>query len=101
LLLNTALTVPPGQPKAHARLGWDTLTRQVLHRLSSSPRAFLLWGGPAQSFASEINGPHLILQTPHPSPLSAYRGFFGARPFSTVNQWLMEKGHAPINWAGP
>ena len=101
LLLNTALTVPPGKPKAHAALGWDRLVRQVLERLNDSPRAFLLWGGPAQAYAKHLAPHHLILQSAHPSPLSAYRGFFGSRPFSPVNAWLKEQGHAPINWTDP
>ncbi len=100
LLLNTALTVPQGAAKAHARLGWSALTRQVVARLSDRPRAFVLWGKPAQSFAPK-QGDHLVLQSAHPSPLSAYRGFFGSRPFSTVNQWLIERGDTPIHWADP
>lgn len=101
LLLNTALSVPPGQPKAHAKIGWDALVRDVLAHLSDRPRAFILWGGPAQTYARSIKGDHLILQTAHPSPLSAYRGFFGSRPFSTVNDWLTKHGEVPINWADP
>lgn len=101
LLLNTALTVPPGKPKAHAKLGWDNLVRDVLHKLSDRPRAFVLWGGPAQSYARCTSGAHLVLSAAHPSPLSAYRGFFGSRPFSRINQWLIEQGEQPINWADP
>lgn len=101
LLLNTALTVPPGQPKAHAKLGWDVLVQQVIAKLGDRPRAFILWGGPAQAYATYITGDHLIHKAPHPSPLSAYRGFFGSRPFSTVNQWLIDRGEQPINWADP
>ena len=101
LLLNTALTVPPGQPKAHARLGWSTLVAQVLHRLSDRPRAYILWGGPAQAYARHIAPGALIHAAAHPSPLSAYRGFFGARPFSTVNHWLMQRGETPIHWGDP
>lgn len=101
LLLNTALTVPKGQPKAHARLGWEALVKDVIDRLNPSPRAYLLWGGPAQEFAPLIKGDHLLVQSAHPSPLSAYRGFFGSRPFSTTNQWLKDRGTAPINWADP
>ncbi len=101
LLLNTALTVPQGKPKAHARLGWNRLVAEVLEHLSDRPRAFVLWGGPAQRFARHIHGPgHLVLQGPHPSPLSAYRGFFGSRPFSRINAWLRERGEPPIRWAG-
>ena len=101
LLLNTALTVPPGKPKAHARLGWDKLVKQVLAHLDTRPRAFLLWGGPAQAYAKHIGPAHLVITSAHPSPLSVHRGFFGSRPFSKVNQWLIEQGQQPINWADP
>lgn len=101
LLLNTALTVPPGHPKAHAKLGWSSLVTQVLHQLDDRPRAFILWGGPAQAYARDLSPRHLILTSAHPSPLSAYRGFFGSRPFSKVNQWLIDQGQEPINWADP
>lgn len=100
LLLNTALTVPAGAAGGHARLGWSTLTRQALGRLGDRPRAFLLWGRPAQAFRPAVPGNgHLFVETPHPSPLSAARGFFGARPFSAVNRWLEARGEAPIRWA--
>lgn len=99
LLLNTALTVPQGRPKAHAKLGWDALVAQVIARLDDRPRAFLLWGGPAQRFAPK--GEHLVLTTAHPSPLSARRGFFGSRPFSAVNRWLTQRGDDPIHWTDP
>ena len=100
LLLNTALTVPPGQPKAHARLGWDRLVGEVMARLDDGPRAFLLWGGPAQGFARHLaRDDHLVIRSAHPSPLSAHRGFFGSRPFSRVNDWLVSRGEAPIRWA--
>lgn len=101
LLLNTALTVPPGKPKAHAKLGWNKLVIQILARLNAQPRAFLLWGGPAQSYAKYISGNHCVHMSVHPSPLSVHRGFFGSRPFSTVNQWLIEQGNTPIDWADP
>ena len=101
LLLNTALTVPPGKPKAHAKLGWNVLVQQALQRLDDAPRAFILWGGPAQSYAQYLGPQHLVLNAPHPSPLSAHRGFFGSRPFSTVNRWLIEQGQEPIRWADP
>ncbi len=101
LLLNTALTVPPGKPKAHAKLGWSKLVTQVIAHLNDRPRAFILWGGPAQSYAKHIHGTHLILRSAHPSPLSCHRGFFGSRPFSTVNQWLIDQGQVPIHWTDP
>lgn len=101
LLLNTALSVPPGQPKAHARLGWSKLVTQVIARLHDRPRAWLLWGGPAQGYARHIGPDNLILRSAHPSPLSCHRGFFGSRPFSKTNQWLIDRGEQPINWADP
>lgn len=100
LLLNTALSVPVGAAGAHAMLGWRDLTTEVLARLSRRPRAFLLWGKHAQAFRFDIVGEnHLIIETAHPSPLSAYRGFFGSKPFSRVNDWLEEIGQSPILWA--
>ncbi|MBT54641.1 MAG: uracil-DNA glycosylase [Mameliella sp.] len=102
LLLNTALTVEAGKAGVHAKLGWSRLTEQVLAALSDQPRAFLLWGAHAQGFAKHITGPdHLILTSPHPSPLSARRGFFGSRPFSRINDWLKDGGQTPINWTTP
>lgn len=100
LLLNTALTVPEGRPKAHAKIGWERLVAEVLARLDSRPRAFLLWGGPAQAVAARHlrNPDHLRIETAHPSPLSVYRGFFGSRPFSRVNDWLAARGDEPIRW---
>ncbi len=101
LLLNTALSVPSGQAGGHRRLGWERLVTQVLARLDPSPRAFLLWGGPAQAYAAHLSAHHLILQSAHPSPLSAYRGFHGSRPFSQTNAWLLAHGHSPIRWGDP
>ncbi len=101
LLLNTALTVPPGKPKAHAKLGWSKLVIEVIKRLDDRPCAFILWGGPAQAYAKYIGPQNLILTSAHPSPLSCHRGFFGSRPFSKVNQWLIDQGQEPINWADP
>ena len=102
LLLNTALSVPEGRPKAHAKIGWDRLVADVLARLDARPRAALLWGGPAQAVAARglHNPDHLRIESAHPSPLSAWRGFFGSRPFSRVNDWLTPRGEAPIRWAG-
>jgi uracil-DNA glycosylase len=102
LLLNAVLTVPAGNANGHKALGWQRLTAQVLARLADAPRAFLLWGRQAQDAAREIDGArHLKIETPHPSPLSARRGFFGSRPFSRTNDWLRARGHAPINWTTP
>ncbi|PRX35151.1 Uracil-DNA glycosylase [Meinhardsimonia xiamenensis] len=102
LLINTALTVPAGEAGGHARLGWARLVADVLGALDRAPRAFLLWGRQAQQVAAArlANPDHLRIETAHPSPLSARRGFFGSRPFSRVNDWLVSRGEAPINWAG-
>lgn len=100
LLLNTALTVPPHKAKGHAKIGWDALVGDVIAHLADRPRAFLLWGAHAQKFAPKPPD-HLVLMSAHPSPLSVHRGFFGSRPFSTVNQWLMKQGQTPIHWADP
>lgn len=99
LLLNTALSVPEGDAGGHAKLGWAELTRQVLGALDDTPRAFLLWGKHAQAHGAALSGHHLKIETAHPSPLSARRGFFGSRPFSRINAWLTEQGHSPISWA--
>tara|TARA_R110002095_G_scaffold216108_1_gene212118 strand:- start:608 stop:1276 length:669 start_codon:yes stop_codon:yes gene_type:complete len=102
LLLNTALSVPQGAAKAHAKLGWDSLVAQVLAHLAARPRAYLLWGKPAQQAARTVDGDvNLKIETAHPSPLSAYRGFFGARPFSRTNGWLQAHNQSAINWANP
>ncbi|UWR23765.1 uracil-DNA glycosylase [Sulfitobacter sp. S190] len=102
LLLNTVLTVPQGTPKGHAKLGWQKLTDQVLHRLTDAPRAYLLWGAPAQHAGRGIDAhANLKIETAHPSPLSAHRGFFGSRPFSRTNDWLQQHGQSAINWGDP
>ena len=102
LLLNTVLTVPAGQADGHKALGWQALTAQVLARLDDRPRAFLLWGRKAQALATRLTADrHLVIETAHPSPLSARHGFFGSRPFSAVNEWLRQRGTQPIDWAGP
>ena len=99
LLLNAVLTTPAGAARGHRKLGWEALTGEVLRHLDDAPHAFVLWGNDAQAEARHLSHPdHLILRSPHPSPLSAHRGFFGSRPFSTVNRWLKERGEAQINW---
>lgn len=100
LLLNTALTVPEGDAAGHARLGWHKLTGEILTHLSDTPRAFLLWGKHAQNHGSAISAPdHLKIESAHPSPLSASRGFFGSKPFSRINDWLTSRGDTPIRWS--
>jgi uracil-DNA glycosylase len=102
LLLNTILTVPKGKAKGHAKWGWQNLTIQILSHLSNQPRAFLLWGNPAHKAAQHVDpSTNLKLETKHPSPLSAYGGFFGSRPFSRTNAWLQTRGDQPINWGDP
>ncbi len=100
LLLNTALSVPEGAAKGHDQMGWSALIAQVLAELDTRPRAFLLWGTPAQRLAARHlrNSGHLRIESAHPSPLSAYRGFFGSRPFSRTNDWLVRQGEKPIRW---
>jgi uracil-DNA glycosylase len=99
LLLNTALSVPEGDAGGHAKLGWSRLAEQVVARLDDRPRAFLLWGKHAQKLGANLSDHHLRIETAHPSPLSASRGFFGSRPFSRVNAWLAANGRPPIHWA--
>lgn len=100
LLLNTALSVRAGDAGSHGRLGWQGLAQQVLAELSVRPTAFVLWGKAAQALREHISGAdHLLIETAHPSPLSARRGFFGSKPFSRINDWLARRGEPPIDWA--
>ena len=101
LLLNAALTVEAHQAGSHRSLGWHRLTDQVIAQLSAGREhlAFLLWGKHAQAKRDLIDGArHLILEAPHPSPLSAYRGFFGCRHFSRTNAYLAAHGGTPVVW---
>jgi uracil-DNA glycosylase len=101
LLLNTALSVPLGQPGGHADWGWASLTAQILAATAADgPRAFLLWGRPAQKAVCTLpRSGHLFLETSHPSPLAHYRGFTGSRPFSATNRWLAARDQPPIDWS--
>ena len=101
LLLNTSLSVLPGQAGIHAKWGWDRLARQAVARAQAErPLAFILWGAHAQKALAGLPRPQdLVIETAHPSPLSARRGFFGSRPFSRVNDWLRARGDMPIDWA--
>ncbi len=101
LLLNTVLTVPLNVTNGHKGWGWETLIHEILHATASDgPRAFVLWGNPAQKLTAKIpRANHLFLTAPHPSPLSVHRGFFGSKPFSQINHWLTNQGHRPINWS--
>lgn len=101
LLLNTVLTVRAHQALSHRGVGWETFTDAVIAAVNriDRPIVFLLWGSPAQRKAEMLNNPnHLVLKAPHPSPLSAYRGFFGCKHFSTANRFLSEHGVEPIDW---
>lgn len=102
LLLNTVLTVREGQANSHKGKGWEQLTDAVIQKLNQrdKPIAFILWGGNARSKAVLITNPiHGIFQCAHPSPLSAYNGFFGCRHFSKVNDFLIKNGMDPIDWS--
>jgi len=104
LLLNTVLTVRAHRANSHHDRGWETFTDAVIEEINREDRpiVFLLWGRPAQSKRPMLTNPkHLVLTAPHPSPLSAYRGFFGCRHFSRTNAFLEEHGIAPINWQIP
>lgn len=101
LMLNTVLTVRAHQANSHRNMGWEEFTDAAIRALNEQDRpiVFILWGSPAQKKAQMLNNPkHLILKAPHPSPLSAYRGFFGSRPFSQTNAFLEKNGIAPIDW---
>ena len=101
LLLNTVLTVRAHQANSHRGIGWEEFTDAAIKVLDAQERpiVFILWGRPAQLKKSMLHNPqHLILEAPHPSPLSAYRGFFGSKPFSKTNQFLVEHGVEPIDW---
>lgn len=101
LLLNTVLTVESGKPQSHAKLGWQQFTDKVITCLNQHPQGivFLLWGSSAQSKIDLIdNHKHRILQAPHPSPLSAHRGFLGCKHFSKANELLRQLGRTPVDW---
>lgn len=101
LLLNTVLTVRAHQAHSHAALGWERFTDRVIAQLNAHREhlVFLLWGSHAQKKGAFIDtARHLVLKAPHPSPLSAYRGFFGCRHFSQANDYLQRNGIAPVNW---
>ena len=104
LLLNTSLSVEEGKAGSHARAGWQRFTDRVIAAVNArnTPVAFLLWGGHAQKKAVMLDGGrHLVHLSEHPSPLAAYRGFFGSRPFSKANAFLGSHGVAEIDWSLP
>ena len=101
LLLNTVLTVRAHQANSHRGIGWEEFTDAAIKILNEQdrPMVFMLWGSPARTKKAMLTNPkHLILEAPHPSPLSAYRGFFGCRHFSKCNAFLIKNGLDPIDW---
>lgn len=101
LMLNTTLTVRRGQANSHKNIGWTGFTDGIIRKLNDreTPIVFLLWGGNARSKKPLITNPqHLVLETVHPSPLSAFGGFFGCRHFSKCNEFLQAHGETPIDW---
>ena len=108
LLLNNSLTVEAGQAGSHAGRGWDAITDAAVAAVAAraEPCVFVLWGSHAQAKAARVAGlgagtHHLVLRSPHPSPLSAHRGFFGSKPFSQANRFLERNGRGAIDWALP
>ena len=101
LLLNAVLTVEAGKSNSHQRKGWERFTDKIIQTIDAKCDSvvFVLWGGYAQKKGVVIDTTkHMIIKSPHPSPLSAYRGFYGSRPFSRINDFLISKGKEPIDW---
>ncbi|EHJ08574.1 uracil-DNA glycosylase [Staphylococcus simiae] len=101
LLLNTVLTVRKGEAHSHRNIGWETFTDEVIQAVSNYHEhiVFILWGKPAQQKIKLIDTTkHCIIKSVHPSPLSAYRGFFGSKPYSKANDYLISVGKTPVNW---
>ncbi len=104
LLLNNVLTVRAGQAHSHRGMGWETFTNRVIEVLNQKDTSiiYILWGAAAQKKKAFVDtSKHYIIQSVHPSPLSAYRGFYGSKPFSKVNTYLKETGQQPIDWEIP
>ncbi len=102
LLLNTVLTVERGKANSHKGMGWENITLEIVKKVNElqTPVVFLLWGSQAQKFAEILNNPnHLVLKCAHPSPLSAYNGFFGCGHFIKTNDFLVKNNQLPINWS--
>jgi len=105
LLLNNTLTVEAAKAGSHAKRGWDAITDACVAAVAArdEPSVFILWGSHAQAKAKRIaglrEGPHCVIESPHPSPLSAHRGFFGSKPFSRTNAFLSDHGREAIDWA--
>ncbi|MNE50245.1 Uracil-DNA glycosylase [compost metagenome] len=103
-MLNAVLTVREGQPNSHKGLGWETFTDAIMEKLNerTEPMVFILWGSHAQQKGAYIDRErHKVIQSPHPSPFSAHRGFLGSRPFSQANQYLESHGLKGIDWSIP
>lgn len=100
LLLNTVMSVEEGKPGSHRNKGWEQFTDAVIAHVNEQdqPLVFVLWGADARKKQSMIASRHLIISAPHPSPLSAHRGFFGSRPFSKINAYLVQNGSSEIDW---
>lgn len=104
LLLNTCLTVRAGQPLSHQGKGWERFTDRIVEILAQrpDPMVFILWGSPARKKTERVDlSRHGVITSPHPSPLSAYRGFFGSKPFSRANEFLKKAGRPEIDWSLP
>jgi len=104
LLLNTVLTVRAHEANSHKNMGWESFTDKVIETINRKPEpvVFLLWGSHAQKKAELITNPqHMLIRSPHPSPLSAHRGFFGSKPFSRANAFLRKSGLQEIDWQIP
>ena len=102
MLLNTVLTVRAHQAHSHRGKGWEEFTSRIIQAINQQPHvAFVLWGKSAQEIAGTLDERHLVIESPHPSPLSAYRGFFGSRPFSRINTFLRLTGQPEIQWELP
>jgi uracil-DNA glycosylase len=102
LLLNSVLTVEAGMAASHQGKGWEKFTDRIIHKLAEEREGlvFVLWGAYAQKKGAFIDrNRHLVIESPHPSPLSAHRGFLGSRPFSKINKYLVEQGKVPIEWS--
>jgi len=100
LMINDVLTVEKGKARSHRKKGWEIFTKHVIELLNTAdhPIIYVLWGNDAIKKETLIDDKHIIIKGPHPSPLSSYRGFFGSKPFSTINKLLIESGTEPIKW---
>lgn len=104
LLLNATLTVRAHQAASHQKKGWETFTDEIIRAVNELPErvVFILWGSSARQKRSLVDlSRHVVIESPHPSPLSAHRGFFGSKPFSRANQALEEAGRSPVDWSLP